>query len=142
MSKELKKGVQIFLVQDGKVLIAKSSIDDNYWKIPSGGIEGGEDMIEAARREAKEELNIEIEVIGVRKEKRKFDWPEDMSEKYCGQEQEVVVCRPLGKIIPNPDEIVFVEWIEPREAQFYFKYKEQAECLNKTVKEYSYLFQP
>ena len=56
----LRKGVGIILLNDeNKVFVAKR-IDNpkNFWQMPQGGIDEGEDYYEAALRELKEETSI------------------------------------------------------------------------------------
>ena len=56
----LRKGVGIILLNDkNKVFVAKR-IDNpkNFWQMPQGGIDKGEDTLKAALRELKEETSI------------------------------------------------------------------------------------
>ena len=56
----LRKGVGIILLNnENKVFVAKR-IDNpkNFWQMPQGGIDEGEDYYEAALRELKEETSI------------------------------------------------------------------------------------
>ncbi|MEZ5018335.1 MAG: NUDIX domain-containing protein [Flavipsychrobacter sp.] len=51
-------------VQDGRVLVSEETIRGNkYLKFPGGGMELGEGAIDGLKREWKEELNIEIDVL-------------------------------------------------------------------------------
>ena len=56
--------------RDGKILIQRRLANadhlPNLWEFPGGKIEEGETPREAAIREAREELGIEIEIIGKR----------------------------------------------------------------------------
>ncbi len=59
----------VFVLRDGqKVLFVQRSKNKktlpNIWAFPSGTVEEGEKPEETARREAKEELGVEIEVAG------------------------------------------------------------------------------
>ena len=57
----LRKGVGIILLNDeNKVFVAKR-IDNpkNFWQMPQGGIDEGENYYEAALRELKEETSVE-----------------------------------------------------------------------------------
>lgn len=53
----------VLLDGDGKVAILKVAKFD-YYKIPGGGVEDGEDMVMAARREVLEEAGCECEIVG------------------------------------------------------------------------------
>ena len=62
----LRIGVGIILLnKDNKVFVAKR-IDNpaNFWQMPQGGIDDGEDYLSAAFRELEEETSIkEVELI-------------------------------------------------------------------------------
>lgn len=49
---------------EGKILMIKSP--DRGWEIPGGQVEAGEDLIQALKREVKEESGIDIEVGNLR----------------------------------------------------------------------------
>jgi len=49
--------------QGGILLIRRT--DNRYWSVPGGGMEPGESVREAARREVKEETGIDCEVSGL-----------------------------------------------------------------------------
>ncbi len=51
------------IVEDGKVLLNQHG-DTDFWKVCGGKMEKGDkDMLETAKREAKEELGIDIEIL-------------------------------------------------------------------------------
>jgi ADP-ribose pyrophosphatase YjhB (NUDIX family) len=51
------------IIEEGKLLVNKDNKDD-FYKIPGGTVEEGiEDLEEACKREVKEEINGEVEII-------------------------------------------------------------------------------
>ena len=52
---------------DGKVLLGKRRVEPfkDWWDIPGGFLEAGEDPIEGARREVQEELGVDINIQGL-----------------------------------------------------------------------------
>ena len=60
-------GVGALIEKSDKVLIVQRSRSDRYnkcaWELPGGKIEFGESIIDALRREVKEEVNLEIDVL-------------------------------------------------------------------------------
>lgn len=50
---------------DGRLLLVKEDYGDRRYSLPGGQVESGESPIEAAIREAQEEIGCEIRVIGV-----------------------------------------------------------------------------
>ncbi len=58
--------VSISIIREEKVLMIKENKASvkNKWNFPSGRIEYGEDILDAARREAKEETGYDIRVTG------------------------------------------------------------------------------
>ena len=53
--------VNVAVIQDGKILLTKRE-DFETWCLPSGGVEAGESLAEAAIRETKEETGIDVEL--------------------------------------------------------------------------------
>ena len=69
--------------KDGLVALLHVS-KENYYKLPGGGIDEGEDKISALRRECQEEIGCDVEVlgeIGTITEYRKFETLKQIS--YC-----------------------------------------------------------
>lgn len=60
-------GVRVVIPDhEGRILMVKQHHEGrDIWMVPGGGIEAGENSIEAAIREAKEETGLDIEVVGV-----------------------------------------------------------------------------
>jgi ADP-ribose pyrophosphatase YjhB (NUDIX family) len=57
--------VSVVVPDDQKRILLIRRTDNNYWSIPGGGMEPGESIREAARREVKEETGIDCEIIGL-----------------------------------------------------------------------------
>jgi len=61
----MRVSVKAIIVRDGKVLLVGYDLDDGYgfhYNLPGGGVELGEGLHEALQREAREEVNAEIDV--------------------------------------------------------------------------------
>jgi len=117
----LRSGVGIaVLSKDNKIFVAKR-IDNpkNFWQMPQGGVDDGEDYLTAAYRELEEETSIkEVEVIKELDELITYELPKKLlgiiwNGKYRGQEQKWFLMRFLGKDsdinikTKNPE---FCEW--------------------------------
>jgi putative (di)nucleoside polyphosphate hydrolase len=100
----LRRGVGIVLLnKENKVLVAKR-IDNpkNFWQMPQGGIDEGEDFYHAALRELKEETSI-ISVKLIKEIENKFTYilPNHLigiiwKGKFKGQKQKWFVMRFIG----------------------------------------------
>ena len=57
-----KVGVGVIVLHDGKILLGKrkNSHGNHTWNFPGGHLEFGEEIIECARREVREETGMEI----------------------------------------------------------------------------------
>ena len=100
----LRRGVGIVLLnKENKVLVAKR-IDNpkNFWQMPQGGVDEGEDFYHAALRELKEETSI-ISIKLIKEIENKFTYilPDHLIDiiwkgKFKGQKQKWFVMRFIG----------------------------------------------
>ena len=108
------------LNSENKVFVAKR-IDNpkNFWQMPQGGINCGEDFLTAAYRELKEETSIEdVELIQEIEGTTTYELPEHLlgiiwKGKYKGQKQKWFLMRYLGSdndINIKTDNPEFLEW--------------------------------
>ena len=117
----LRSGVGIVVLnKDNKVFVAKR-IDNqkNFWQMPQGGVDKGEDYLTAAYRELEEETSIKnIDLIKELDGLTSYDLPKSLlgiiwKGKYRGQKQKWFVMRFLGQDseinikTKNPE---FCEW--------------------------------
>ena len=117
----LRKGVGIVLLNnENKVFVAKR-IDNpkNFWQMPQGGINEGEDYYEAALRELKEETSVaSVEYIKEIDKKLTYILPDHLigiiwRGKFKGQIQKWFVMRFIGndsEININTKKPEFLDW--------------------------------
>jgi len=117
----LREGVGIILLNsENKVFVAKR-IDNpkNFWQMPQGGIDKGEDYYEAALRELKEETSVEsVELIQEIDKKLTYILPDHLigiiwKGKFKGQTQKWFVMRFTGnesEININTKKPEFLDW--------------------------------
>ncbi len=60
-------GVGAVIIENGKILLVKRANEPNKgkWSVPGGLVRTGESLVEALKRELKEELNVDAEVFDV-----------------------------------------------------------------------------
>ena len=82
----------ITLVGDRFLLVRKNEWSEGTYKFPQGGIDPDEDLVEAAKREVREELGVACKSIGISTLTNRYDWP-DPKPPYRGQDQRFVAVR-------------------------------------------------
>ena len=117
----LRSGVGIVVLnKDNKVFVAKR-IDNqkNFWQMPQGGVDEGEDYLTAAYRELEEETSIKnVDLVKELDGLISYELPKNLlgviwKGKYRGQEQKWFVMRFLGKdteINIKTEHPEFCEW--------------------------------
>jgi len=100
----LRNGVGIVVLnEENKVFVARR-IDNaqNFWQMPQGGVDEGEDYLKAAYRELKEETSIfNVKLIKELEGTLTYELPDNLQGiiwkgKYRGQKQKWFLMRYLG----------------------------------------------
>ena len=117
----LRNGVGIVVLNnENKIFVAKR-IDNpkNFWQMPQGGIDPGEEYLSAALRELKEETGIEsVDLIKEIDELLTYELPQNLlgiiwKGKYRGQKQKWFIMRFNGndkEINLNTHKPEFMDW--------------------------------
>lgn len=113
----------IVINDKNKVLLVHSN--KGHWGFPKGHMEEGETEIQTAKREVREETNIDVEVIEKYRYTQKYNVNEDIVK-------EVVLF--LGKSLednqkPQLEEVSEVKWFEFEEAVNIITYDNSREIL-------------
>ena len=120
-----RNGVGIVVLNnENKVFVAKR-IDNpkNFWQMPQGGVDEGEDLLNAAYRELKEETSIfNVKLIKEIEEWTQYDLPSKLigiiwKGRYKGQKQKWFIFKFLGNdteinIKTKNPEFLDWKWIE------------------------------
>jgi len=117
----LRSGVGIIVLnKDNKIFVGKR-IDNpkNFWQMPQGGVDNGEDFLTAAYRELEEETSISnVKLIKEINGTLTYELPDNLlgiiwKGKYKGQKQKWFLMRYLGEdkdINIKTDKPEFLEW--------------------------------
>lgn len=121
--------------RDGKILIQRNKRFANHWQFPQGGVEAGESIEEAAKREASEEIGASISAFGAAKalpEKNEYVPPRysQLLIGYKGQSQTAVLIEFVGNEkdidVANSEEADEVKWVNKEELLTYLHRDRQA----------------
>jgi N-acetylglucosaminyldiphosphoundecaprenol N-acetyl-beta-D-mannosaminyltransferase len=133
-----KNVVLVILNKEGLVLLGERNPKDfyidiittqeslkmkGYWQLPQGGIDGDEDLVAAAKREAREETGIKnLELIKISQKSNVYIWNnalrgfwKNRHKQNIGQVQHIVYFKFLGQdseVIVDQKEFINLTWIK------------------------------
>ena len=123
----LRTGVGIIVLNNqNKIFVGRRKDNPgDKWQMPQGGVNEGEDFVEAMKRELMEETSIKnIKIIKEIDKIYQYELPENLvgiiwKGKYRGQKQKWFITRFLGEekeINLNTKHAEFIDWkwIEPK----------------------------
>ncbi|MBU0894157.1 MAG: NUDIX domain-containing protein [Nanoarchaeota archaeon] len=84
------------IIEDGKLLVDKDNKDD-FYKIPGGTVEVGDSLVDSCKREFKEEVNGEVEII------RPLNPMVIYKNPQTDEEMTIVLIHYLGKLLNKED---------------------------------------
>ena len=113
-------GVGAIIIDAGRVLLVERGREPlrGYWSIPGGVLETGEKLMDAVRRETREETGLEIEPVSVVEIFERI-----MRDQAGTAEYHYVLvdylCRVTGGKLTAGDDVSRAEWVDRADLQQY-----------------------
>lgn len=105
-------GVLIFN-DEGKLLLVKTFKWFDKWSIPGGHVELGETLKDAVKREIKEEVGLDVEILDSLTVQEAIYSPEFWKKKHFLFLDFIAKCK-NDRVIVDADEIQSYIWVDPK----------------------------
>lgn len=128
MKKE--KSCGCIVINDGKVLLVRHN--KGHWDFPKGHVEPGETEEQTAKREVKEETNIDVEV------NTEFRYLNNyiIEEKQIEKDVVLFIAKPISlERKPQETEVNVVEWVDINEALELITHTNSKNILKKAIED-------
>lgn len=112
-------GVGAVIVEHGKVLLIKRAHEPRKgeWSLPGGRVELGESLVDATRREIKEETGLDVEVGAL------IELFDRVHRRDGRVQYHFVIadflCTPCGGMLGAADDALDVAWVSPEQLDAY-----------------------
>lgn len=115
----------------GQILVCERFKIPNSWQFPQGGVDQGEELEPALKREVEEEIGLPVEAYEIQSSRGgyRYEYPKKIlaskvahKRKFIGQEQTYFLCLtkddyPAINLMHEPREFAQAKWIYPEEFQ-------------------------
>ena len=109
----------IIYQKNGKILLLKRADGENDWDLPGGHLQTGENHEDGARRETKEETNLDIS---------------GLEHVHDHQHLKFYTCAaPAGGVQLHPEEHIDFKWVNPRDIESYSMRDSQKKAILATI---------
>lgn len=102
----------LFQRENGEIMIVKSSLDE-YWELPGGKMEFGEQPEETLKREVKEEFNIDE--FEIKRLLNLFTFEATDEDTHWCFNVAVYLCSLGNEIFQISDEHEDIKWVQPKD---------------------------
>lgn len=132
----------VLMNPEGRILLVHKPRKRDVWQTPQGGIEEGETLEEAARRELREETGIELQsALMISAHHYQYDYPASFMKwekpKYAGQHLTFIVTTVPRETLVKVDqrELDTYRWVTLSDLGRYLKRKEYLEVVRNVIEE-------
>ena len=128
MKKE--KSCGCIVINDGKVLLVRHN--KGHWDFPKGHVEPGETEEQTAKREVKEETNIDVEINTNFRYLNNYN----IEEKQIEKDVILFIAKPISlERKPQETEVNVVEWVDINEALELITHTNSKNILKKAIED-------
>lgn len=131
MDLKKEKSCGCIIIKNNKVLLVYEK-DRNFWGFPKGHMEKGENEIETALREVKEEVGLDVEI----NENKRYTQNYIIRNEIDKTSVYYIAFPKNGEIKKQESEIEKVKWCDFEEALKTLTFENSKEILKKAIQDY------